>query len=209
MDKQEAFESLESIRTILERSTTFAHIAPISLFLGGVVAITASMLGHTLDWQPAATPGPFLILWGLVFTISLGAGLSLSAKRARRLGERFWSRKLEFVIAGFLPVLIAAALLTTVLVEIGYTELAPGIWMVLYGVGILAVGVVLDWEFRAAAWAFLLAGSMTLFLLRDVPYFALAATFGALHIALGAFRLYRESWNSCHDRQQPMRSFRI
>lgn len=209
MDKQEAFESLETIRTILERSTIFAHIAPVSLFLGGGTAVAASLAGWLLRWDPGGAPLPFLGLWATAFLIALGAGLGTSAKRARRMGEIFWSRKLQFVLSGFAPTAICAGLVTALMLDIDRVDLCPGIWMIFYGLGILAVGVVLDWEFRAAAWIFLLAGSVALFLWPDRPHASLGAAFGALHLALGAFRLYRESWSSCQDRQQPLRSFRI
>ncbi len=209
MDKREALESLETIRKILERSTVFAHIAPKSLFVGGTVAIGAAVLGWSLDWTPPEHPFAFLAMWISAFLVALLAGLSLSARRARALGERFWSRKLQFVLSGFVPTLIAAALFTGVLANLGRTDLCPGMWMVLYGLGILAVGMVLDWEFRATAWGFLLAGSITLFHLQNYPFLTLGATFGGLHVALGAFRLYREQSTEWQEREQPLRSFKV
>ena len=81
--------------------------------------------------------------------------------------------------------------------------------MVLYSLGILAVGVVLDWEFRAAAWCFLLAGCFTLYLLPSLPHLALGATFGGIHLALGFFRLYRENWNTYQNRQENLKGFKL
>ena len=209
MDKHEAFESLETIRTILERSTLFTHIAPGGLFFGGAISLAASVVGWVFQWHPVTSPFGFLALWFLAFLLALAAGLGISARRAHQQGEEFWSRKLQFVLSGFLPSFVAAAILTPIFVSIGHPEFCPGLWLVLYGLGILAVGVVLDWEFRAAAWCFLIAGTITLYWLRQNPHLALGTTFGGLHLTLGVFRLYRENWKAYQNREENMKSFRL
>jgi len=201
MDQKEALASLETIRTILERSTHYTHIAPAGIIAGGLTATLAAGAGAALDLGPER-PREFLVLWGLAFLIAVGAGLGASALRTRRRGEAFWSRKLQFVVAGFLPPAVGAGLLTAALYDTGRIELCPGAWMVCYGIAILAVAVVLDWEFRATAWAFLVAGSATLFVLRDQPHLCLGFAFGGLHVALGAFRLVMEGVDSCRARTQ-------
>lgn len=209
MDKQEAFESLETIRTILERSTIFTHITPGGLFFGGGTGLLAAVLGYLLEWSPTRSTFGFFTLWTLAFLVALGAGLGISARRANLSGELFWSRKLQFILSGFLPSFIGATILTPIFIQIGHPEFCPGLWMVLYSLGILAVGVVLDWEFRAAAWGFLLAGCFTLYLLPGLPHLALGLTFGGIHLALGLFRLYRENWNTYHNRQENLRGFKL
>jgi hypothetical protein len=199
MDQKEALASLETIRTILERSTNYTHIAPSGMVAGGVAAIAAAAIGAAMAAGPER-PAAFLCLWGLALLIALSAGLGASARRARRRGESFWSRKLQFVVAGFLPPAVAAILFTAALFESDRLDLCPGMWMVCYGVAILSVGVVLDWEFRATAWAFIVAGSVAMFILRAHPHLCLGIAFGGFHAALGSFRLAMEGVDPCHDR---------
>jgi hypothetical protein len=199
MDQKEALASLETIRTILERSTRYTHIAPLGIVAGGVASLAAALGGAAFQRGPE-DPGPFLILWGLAFLLAGVAGLGASARRARRQGEAFWSRKLQFVVAGFLAPSVGALLLTAALYRSGSFDLCPGTWMVCYGIAILSVGVVLDWEFRATAWAFLVAGSASMFLLRDWPNLCLGVAFGGFHIVLGSLRLAMEGMDSCRDR---------
>ena len=208
MDKDEAFESLETIRTIFERSAVFTHLAPVSLLLGGGTAILASLIGWLANWTPQSSPVAFLFLWIVAFVLALVVGLGSSARRARRLDEVFWSRKLQFVVWGFSPSLVVSILVTAVLIDVGRADLAPGIWILTYGLGILAVGLVLGWEFRAIAWSFLICGSVALFLLRQHPNFVLGMSFGTLHVALGLFRVYRESSLSWQGRKQLSRIFK-
>jgi len=191
VDQKEALASLETIRTILERSTHYTHIAPGGIIAGGLSAALAAAAGRGLGLRPEE-PLPFLLLWGAAFVVAMAAGLAASALRARRRGEAFWTRKLQFVLAGFVPPAVGAAILTAALYDVQRVELCPGSWMVCYGLAILSVGVVLDWEFRATAWAFLVAGSASLFLLREHPHLSLGLAFGGLHVALGAVRLVME-----------------
>ncbi len=199
MDQKEALSSLETIRTILERSTRYTHIAPAGIVAGGVAALAAAAIGAALQMRPGE-PGSFLLLWGLAFLLAGVAGLGASARRARRRGEAFWSRKLQFVMAGFLPPAVIALTLTAALLREGAFDLCPGVWMACYGIAILSVGVVLDWEFRATAWAFLVAASASMFVFEDWPNLCLGAGFGGLHIALGTLRLAMEGTDSCPDR---------
>lgn len=199
MDQKEALSSLETIRTILERSTHYTHIAPSGIIAGGIAACAAAVWGaiFNIGFDRSLE---FLLLWSVAFLLALAAGLGASARRARQRGEAFWSRKLQFVMAGFLCPAVGAILLTAALYDISNMQLCPGVWMVFYGIAILSVGVVLDWEFRATAWAFLVVGSAALFVLRDHPHLCLGLGFGGLHVALGAFRLAMEGVDSCRDR---------
>jgi hypothetical protein len=196
MDHKEALASLETIRTILERSTRYTHIAPSGIISCGIAALCASAFGSRYDLGPGRARS-FLLVWGVTLLVALASGLGCSARRARRRGEAFWSRKLQFVVAGAFPPAVAGLLLSAALFDIDRLDLCPGIWMVCYGIAILSVAVVLDWEFRATAWAFLVAGSISMFLLRDYPHLCLGLAFGGLHIALGTFRLAMEGAASC------------
>jgi hypothetical protein len=199
LDQKEALASLETIRTILERSTHYTHIAPAGIISGGASATLAAGLGASLGLGPEQ-PLAFFLLWGLAFLVAFTAGVGASALRARRRGEAFWSRKLQFVMTGFVPPAVGAAVISAALFDAQRIDLCPGVWMVCYGIAILSVGVVLDWEFRAAAWAFLVAGSASLFAMREHPHLCLGLAFGGLHVALGAYRLAMEGFVSCHAR---------
>jgi hypothetical protein len=199
MDQKEALSSLETIRTILERSTHYTHIAPAGIVAAGVAATVSALAGAGFDLGPDRGLS-FLLLWGLVFLTAAGVGVGASAQRARRRGEAFWSRKLQYVVAGFMPSMVGAAILTAALHDGSQLSLCPGLWMICYGIGILSVGVVLDWEFRATAWAFLVAGTASLFVLREHPHLCLGLGFGGLHIVLGGFRLATEGVDSWRAR---------
>ena len=177
--RESALDTLEEIHNVLVRTTRYTHVSAVGVILAGVTGA----LG---------TPGAFLLLWGAAFHVALGAGLATSARRARQRREPLWNRKLQFVLVRIFPSFVVGLVFTTVLAQVGRLDLAPGMWLGLYGLGILSVSIVLDWEYQLTAWGFVVAGTAALFLLRSDAHLALGAGFGVLHIALGSYRLARE-----------------
>jgi hypothetical protein len=191
-DRDAALASIEAIQKVLVRTTRYTHISAAGILLGGTLASGAALAGMALSISPREQPGAFLALWGVTFSSAVAAGLFTCARKARAGGESFWNRKLQFVAAGFLPAPVLGFVLTALLWDIGRLDLAPGVWAGIYGTGILAVAIVLDWEFHFTAWCFIVCSAAALFLLRAQPHLALLFSFGGIHLSLGAYRLIKE-----------------
>lgn len=192
LSHDDAVESIEAIRTVLERTTRYTHISWLGILGAGSAAGLAVLLGTQWDILPGKSPGGFLLLWTGALAAALIFGLWTIRRRARSFSEPLWSRKLQIVSAGLLPALVLGFVVTALLIDVGHLELAPGLWMGLYGVGILAVGHVLDGEFQVTAWGFLLASAFSLFFLRQSPHAAMLLSFGGIHLGLAMFRFYKE-----------------
>jgi hypothetical protein len=190
--RDDAVESIEAIRSVLDRTTRYTHISWAAIVMAGAAALLAAGAGWAVDISPSTKPAAFLLLWSGTLVTAGAFGCATTARNARRAREPFWSRKLQVVTLGFLPAAILGSVITVLLAETGRLDLAPGFWMGLYGVGILAVGHVLDWEFQVTAWAFLVSASVALFPLRDQPHLAMLLAFGGIHLGLGAFRHFKE-----------------
>ena len=191
-ERETALASIETIHDVLIRTTRYTHVSALGLLLASGTAVAATALGFAQQVTPTASPTSFLALWGCAFLVALAAGVWTSSRKARRFGERLWDRKLQFIIVRLVPALVLGAVLTTALWEIGRLDLAPGIWLGLYGLGILSVSTVLDWEYQLSGWAFVFLSAVALFLLRDHAWAALSIGFGGLHLSLGLYRLSKE-----------------
>jgi hypothetical protein len=187
--RDSALESLEAIRDVLDRSTRYTQISSVGIALGGAAAMAAGTVGSILSMRK---PLEFLSLWAVAFAIAIVLGVTTTSRKARRSGEPLWNRKLQFVLVRFAPCLVVGAVLTTAMAHMGRIEMAPGIWLGLYGLGILSVSMVLDWEFQLTGWSFLVASTVALFLLREHPNLSLLLGFGLIHVALGVFRVVKE-----------------
>ena len=192
LSHDDAVESIEAIRTVLERTTRYTHISWLGVLGAGSAAVLAALAGRLWEILPGDNPGSFLLLWTGALATALIFGLWTTARRARSFCEPLWSRKLQIVSAGFLPALVFGFVVTALLTDVGRLELAPGLWMGIYGVGILAVAHVLDGEFQVTAWVFLLSSAISLFFLRSSPHAAMILTFGGIHLGLTFFRFFKE-----------------
>ncbi len=192
LNPDEAAESLEAIRSVLDRTTRYTHVSWLGMLLVGSVGVCGSVVGWACDLSPARSPSEFLCLWGGALVTALASGLWATARKARRAQEHLLCRKLWLVSAGLFPPFVVAGLFTALFVHTGALELAPGTWMALYGLGILAVGHLLDWEFELTGWSFIVASALSLFLLRSTAHASMLVSFGGIHLALGAYRYYKE-----------------
>jgi hypothetical protein len=140
----EAAESIHAIRAVLDRTTRYTHIAWSGIAVSGLAAVAAAVVGLAGRITPETRPYQFLGLWTAALLIAVVGVFLTTAKKARLAREPLWSRKLQVVTLGFLPAMILGGVVTVLLLDVGSLGLAPGLWMGLYGVGILSVAHVLE-----------------------------------------------------------------
>ena len=82
------------------------------------------------------------------------------------------------------PPIIAGGLLTIVLFRAGLTNAIPGVWLLLYGTGVITGGMFSVPVVPIMGLCFMMLGAVALFLPEFVNWF-MAAGFGGLHIVFG------------------------
>ena len=90
-----------------------------------------------------------------------------------------------------LPALFTGAALTGYAIQAGRLELLPPCWMLAYGSSLMGLGLFAGRPFRVAAIAFLAFGAASLFLLKEHGLVTMLASFGGLHLVLGAWVLWK------------------
>jgi hypothetical protein len=161
MNQQAMQASLFEIRSQLARLGSFRGYRPAPVAFSGLVALAAG-LTQTF-WQPS--PIQFVLLWTGAATLGFGANLYCIA-RDYGASPRRWERSLAFAaLTDLSPAVLAGALLTVVLPATGRTDLLPGLWMVLFGTGVMASRRHLPSIASSFGVAYILAGTATLFFL--------------------------------------------
>jgi len=152
---------LFEIRRALARSGTFDGYRAAPVAVSGVLALIAGALQRL--WQPE--PLGFVALWTAAAVVGFGINVAVVA-RSYGASPRHWERSLAFAaLLDLIPAIVAGALLTLALVLTRRIDLLPGLWMVLFGTGVMASRRHVP---RACAWigvAYLLAGTVTLVVL--------------------------------------------
>ena len=171
-----AMDNLRYIRETMERATAFTGISGWGEIAIGVTALLASSIAAL-----QATFNAWLAVWIAEGLISLLiAGWSMDRK-ARAIEMPLGSGPGRKAVFSLTPPLIAGGLLTIVLVQAGLTNAIPGVWLLLYGTGVITGGM-----YSVRVVPIMGLGALALF---SPPTFAnwfMAAGFGGLHLVFGA-----------------------
>jgi len=128
---------------------------------------------------------PFLPTWIGVFIAAASASVYFTAAMARGNGEPPWSRQAQSVALAFTPALVGGLVFTAVLTQVGQAALLPGVWMMMWGVGALAMSLFTPRAFSLLGVAFMAAGTFTLFTRPGNDVLCMGLSFGGIHLAYG------------------------
>ncbi len=164
-----------------ECSSTFTAVPGCSLCAAGATALIAAAVAMR---QP--TIDGWLAVWlaeGLVaFTIALFS----MQRKASRQGADALSAAGRRLLMGLLPGLAAGGILTVAIGWDGSTRLIPGVWLLLYGIGVVQAGAFSVRVVPTMGMVFVILGAVAL----PMPWLwaniLLAAGFGLAHIGFGA-----------------------
>jgi len=140
MELREALTQITEIRHQLARTEVFRGYRAMPVAFSGVVALLAALVQAATIAEPSAQILPYLMLWiGAAVVSGLAAGLEMMI-RARNSASPLTRELTWLALEQFCPSLVAGALLTIVLyraVPEGLWML-PGLWQILYSLGIFA-----------------------------------------------------------------------
>jgi hypothetical protein len=157
---ERALADITAIRSQMARGTQFRGYGPVTIAATGALTILAA--GAQALWlpDPAADIAGYLILWVVVAAVSaIMIGVEMVA-RTRRHHSGLADEMLYTAVEQFMPAAVAGALLTVVLVRSAPQSawMLPGLWQIIFGLGVFASCRTLPRPiFAAGAW-YLAAG---------------------------------------------------
>jgi hypothetical protein len=164
MELREALSQISEIRQQMARGQVFRGYRSTTTAFSALVAIAAAALQALLMREPAKNLPTYLILWVGAAIVSLAVVGAEIFMRARRSGSPLQKDMSVLAIEQFVPCLVAGGMLTFVLARFAPAAvwMLPGLWAILFGLGIFASCRVLPrGTFWAAGW-YLLAGLVCL-----------------------------------------------
>ncbi|HET7274930.1 MAG TPA: hypothetical protein VFI91_07100, partial [Longimicrobiaceae bacterium] len=130
-----AMDNLRFIRETMERAGSFTAVSGWGEVAVGVTALIAAALASRQDSASA-----WLTVWGIEALVALVIGGFTVAWKARAASLPLLSGPGRKAALSLAPALVAGALLTGVLFSEGIVAPLPGIWLLLFGTGIIAAG---------------------------------------------------------------------
>jgi hypothetical protein len=190
--QEEAAEQLRVIRTVMERATVFRALSGETALIGGAAALAAAWRSegrHTWAWASWWLGGLLVVLAFNVFQI-------YRMKKAHN--KPFWSPGLRVALRGVLPSLIAGGFLGLIFVRGDKDQAAACMWILHYGLALLAIREFAPKSMVWLGWAFVIFGVASLAAVSSVvdvpPYWMqrlngarlMAIAFGGFHLIYGA-----------------------
>jgi hypothetical protein len=167
-DLNKALGEISSIRLQMARSTEFRGYGPATLAATGVFAMAAAAAQALWLPDPATHIASYLGIWILTATISASLIAVQTVTRTQRMHSGMADEMIRMAVEQFLPSAAAGVLLTIVLVR--YVPSArwmfPGLWQVLFSLGVFASCRFLPHLMVAAGTWYLLTG-LTCIMLAD------------------------------------------
>jgi hypothetical protein len=139
-DLHRALADIAEIRGQMARGTVFRGYGPAALAATAALAMLAALVQATLIADPAASIGAYLTLWIGTALVSISVVGTEAIRRSRRVHSGLADDMIQAAAEQFLPAAVAGALLTFVIVRFtpDVTWMLPGLWQVVFSLGVFA-----------------------------------------------------------------------
>lgn len=177
----EAMDNLRFIRLAMESSGSFTSVPG---WGGVVVGITALIAGALAS--PPLLSERWLTVWALDAGLALAIGSWFMFRKARGQGVRLSQGIGRRFVFSVTPPLFAALFLTLALIGGPAESLIPGLWLLLYGSGVVSGGTFSARPVPIMGFCFMALGCVALGAPASWSNSLLMLGFGGLHIIFGA-----------------------
>jgi hypothetical protein len=192
--KDEQLESLNEIRSIMERSTRFISLSGLSGVFAGIYALIGAIiawgiLGYDI---PGFSEGAValsdlsqeILLWYLF--LALGTSYFFSRRKAQKKGVPFWSKSTRRLLANLFIPLTAGGIFCLILFINGNVPMVIALSLIFYGLALYNASHFTLNEVRYLGLADIICGIFAL-LFPAIGLVFWAIGFGIFHIAYGLF----------------------
>lgn len=189
-----ALGDIDNIRMQVARSTDFRGYGPATLGATGVLALLAA----TVQWSVLPGAGnrlpEYLAIWISTAVVSAALiGAEMHA-RTRRIHRGMADAMIRMAVEQFLPSVAAGALVTFVLMRYAHADawMLPGMWQVIYSLGVFSSCRFLPKPMIAAGAWYLLTGLLCISLgdARAFSPWAMGVPYGVGQMLVAAVLLY-------------------
>ena len=159
MELREAMSQIAEIRQQMARTEVFRGYRSIPVAFSGVLACAASVAQGLWIPEPTRDVSSYLTLWIGAAAIGIAAAALEMVIRARHSTR--WAREQTWLaVEQFLPCVVAGGLTTLILVRFSESILwiLPGLWSILFSLGIFASRRLLPGAVVWVAFYYLFAG---------------------------------------------------
>lgn len=175
-----AMDDLRFIRQTMENASAFTAISGWGQFFIGLTAVGAGLIAAA---QPTADR--WMLVWFAEALISVAIGVASTGFKAKAASLPLWNGPVRKFVWSIVPPLIVGALLTVVLIRAQHHAFLPGVWLLLYGTGVVTGGAVSVRIVPIMGLCFMVLGAIALLGPPAWGNGLLIAGFGGVHMLFG------------------------
>jgi hypothetical protein len=181
-----AMDNLRFIRETMERANSFTAVSGWGQVTIGLTALIAALVA---GWE--TDTNRWIGIWSIEALLALAIGGWTVARKAYTARMPLLSGPGRKVALSLAPPLLAGAMLTAVLVDAELLWPIPGMWLLLYGTGVVAAGAFSVRIVPVMGLTFMLLGTFTLLAPPEWGNALMGFGFGGLHIVFGGLIAWR------------------
>jgi hypothetical protein len=175
-----AIDDIRFIRETMARTASFTAVSGRGGIVMGLLALLAAVAAR---FTPSV--GWWVGLWMGAAVLSLGVALWAMRAKARAAGTTLLAGAGTKFAWNVSPPLLVGGLLTVAFVRVGLTDLLPGVWLLLYGTGVVTGGAFSVRVVPLMGSLFMVLGAVALFTPPAWGDAFMAVGFGGLHLVFG------------------------
>lgn len=180
---ERAADNIRFIRDTMARAGAFTSVSGRGQMVVGVIGALAAVV--SLRVPRAIDAQRWLALWLVAAFVAGTVSIVAIRAKARATGQSLSAGPARRFALAFAPAIVAATLLTGVLMNAGQAALLPGTWLTLYGAAVTSGGAFSVRLVPVMGALFMVLGAAS-FAAPDAWHAVfLAAGFGGLHLAFG------------------------
>jgi hypothetical protein len=176
-----ARDNLRFIRETMERAGSFTAVPGWGGIAMGITAIGAAVIA-----SHQTSPFDWFATWIIEAAVAVAIAIWTTVSKARLAGTALLSGPGRRFVYSFVPPLFAGALLTLLLARSGSIGAIAGVWLLLYGTGVVTGGAFSIRVVPLMGLCFMVLGTVALFCPASWGNLLLAVGFGGFHIVFGA-----------------------
>jgi hypothetical protein len=173
-------DDLRFIRETMENAASFTAVPGWGGVAMGVTALATAFVAP----RPSSAK-VWMITWLAAALAAFALGALAIYWKARRAGTPILTQPGRKFLLTLFPPLLAGGVISGAIYGTGLCRLLPGIWLLLYGVGVISAGTFSVRVVPVMGLCFMLAGVAALFCPAAWANAVMAAGFGGLHILFG------------------------
>ncbi len=175
-----AMENLKFIRETMERASSFTAVPGWGGVVVGITALIAALIASRINDEHE-----WMYVWACELPLALLIGGIAMKRKASAAQVKLLSAPGRKFTLSLTPPLVAGALMSIALAHVEAYDVLPGLWLLLYGTGVVTGGAFSAKVVPVMGLGFMGIGAIALFAPVVWGNLLMAAGFGGLHIIFG------------------------